>query len=113
MPLSEWRSTRVCCRGSSLLGNSGFGFKNRPDDLASIIYTSGITGTLKGVQLTHGNLTSNVLNSLHGFDVHPGDVSISFLPLSHVTARHAVIALLHGGVTLAYRSPSSSCFNPS
>ncbi|MGZ6404159.1 MAG: AMP-dependent synthetase/ligase [Bdellovibrionota bacterium] len=73
-----------------------------PDDLASIIYTSGTTGTSKGVQLSHGNLTSNVLNSLHGFDVHPGDVSISFLPLSHVTARHADIALLYRGVTLAY-----------
>jgi long-chain acyl-CoA synthetase len=54
------------------------------------------------VQLTHGNLTSNVLNSLNGFDVHPGHVSISFLPLSHVTARHADIALLYRGVTLAY-----------
>ena len=73
-----------------------------PDDLASIIYTSGTTGTSKGVQLTHGNLTSNVLNSLHGFDIHLGDISISFLPLSHVTARHADIALLYRGVTLAY-----------
>ena len=73
-----------------------------PDDLVSIIYTSGTTGTAKGVQLTHGNLTSNVLNSLNGFDVHPGHVSISFLPLSHVTARHADIALLYRGVTLAY-----------
>src|ERR1035438_3824342 len=74
-----------------------------PDDLVSIIYTSGTTGTAKGVQLTHGNLTSNVLNSLNGFDVHPGHVSISFLPLSHVTARHADIALLYRGVTLAHR----------
>ena len=73
-----------------------------PDDLASIIYTSGTTGTSKGVQLTHGNLTSNVLNSLNDFDVRVGDVSVSFLPLSHVTARHADIALLHRGVTLAY-----------
>ena len=72
------------------------------DDLASIIYTSGTTGTSKGVQLTHGNLTSNVLNSLHDFDIHPGHVSVSFLPLSHVTARHADIALLHRGATLAY-----------
>ena len=75
-----------------------------PDDLASIIYTSGTTGKSKGVQLTHGNLTSNVLNSLHGFELHPGQVSVSFLPLSHVTARHADIALLHHGVTLAYCS---------
>ena len=71
-------------------------------DLASIVYTSGTTGAAKGVQLTHGNLTSNVLNSLSGFDIGPGDVSISFLPLSHVTARHADLALLYRGATLAY-----------
>ncbi|MGB8065591.1 MAG: long-chain fatty acid--CoA ligase [Candidatus Sulfotelmatobacter sp.] len=73
-----------------------------PGGLASIIYTSGTTGGAKGVQLSHGNLTSNILNSLHGFDVRPGHVSVSFLPLSHVTARHADLALLHRGVTLAY-----------
>jgi len=72
------------------------------NDLASIIYTSGTTGTSKGVQLNHGNLTSNVLNSLNDFDVGPEDISISYLPLSHVTARHADFALLHRGVTLAY-----------
>jgi len=43
-----------------------------------------------------------VLNSLVDFDVRVGDLSVSFLPLSHVTARHADIALLHRGVTLAY-----------
>jgi len=73
-----------------------------PDDLASIIYTSGTTGRSKGVQLTHGNLTSNVSHSLTGFDVGPGHISLSFLPLSHVTARHVDIALLYNGVTLAY-----------
>jgi len=72
------------------------------DDLASIIYTSGTTGDAKGVQLTHGNLTSNIQHSLDGFVVGPGQISISFLPLSHVTARHADFALLHRGVTLAY-----------
>lgn len=72
------------------------------DDLASIVYTSGTTGVAKGVELTHGNFTCNVLNSLNGFDIGPGDISISFLPLSHVTARHADLALLYRGVTLAY-----------
>ncbi len=71
------------------------------DDLASIIYTSGTTGNSKGVQLTHGNLASNVLCSLAEFDIRPGQISLSFLPLSHVTARHADIALLYCGVTLA------------
>lgn len=73
-----------------------------PSDLASIIYTSGTTGTSKGVQLTHGNLTSNILHSMLGFEVGPGDTSVSFLPLSHVTARHVDFALLLHGVTLAY-----------
>lgn len=72
------------------------------DDLASIIYTSGTTGIPKGVKLTHRNLTSNIQNSLQGFDVGPGQTSVSFLPLSHVTARHADFALLYRGVTLAY-----------
>src|SRR5271165_479701 len=72
------------------------------EDLASIVYTSGTTGDSKGVQSTHGNLTSNIEHSLDGFDVGPGQISISFLPLSHVTARHADFALLNRGVTLAY-----------
>ncbi|HET7440235.1 MAG TPA: AMP-binding protein, partial [Terriglobales bacterium] len=73
-----------------------------PDDLATIIYTSGTTGNSKGVMLTHGNLASNIACSLEGFEMQPGDTSVSFLPLSHVTARHVDMALLYHGVTLAY-----------
>ena len=75
-----------------------------PEDLASIIYTSGTTGIPKGVQLTHGNLASNIQCSLEGYDVValPGQICVSFLPLSHVTARHADLALLNRGVILAY-----------
>lgn len=73
-----------------------------PDDLASIIYTSGTTGIPKGVKLTHGNLASNIQHSMDGFAIGPGQICVSFLPLSHVTARHADIALLSRGVTLAY-----------
>ncbi|MGA8867931.1 MAG: long-chain fatty acid--CoA ligase [Candidatus Sulfotelmatobacter sp.] len=72
------------------------------DDLATIIYTSGTTGTSKGAMLTHGNMASNIACSLQGFNVRPGQISVSFLPLSHVTARHVDFALLYHGVTLAY-----------
>jgi long-chain acyl-CoA synthetase len=73
-----------------------------PEDLATIIYTSGTTGTPKGVMLTHGNMASNLNCSLAEFPAQLGDVSISFLPLSHVTARHVDFALLYRGVTLVH-----------
>jgi len=73
-----------------------------PEALATIIYTSGTTGIPKGVMLTHGNMASNIFCSLQGFGVGPGEISISFLPLSHVTARHVDFAMLYHGVTLAY-----------
>jgi long-chain acyl-CoA synthetase len=74
-----------------------------PDDLATIIYTSGTTGTPKGAMLTHGNMASNVACSMEAFGFGTKqEVSISFLPLSHVTARHVDFALLYRGVVLAY-----------
>jgi long-chain acyl-CoA synthetase len=76
----------------------------RPEDLATIIYTSGTTGVPKGVMLTHGNMASNLACSLKGFDLAPGDVTLSYLPLSHITARHQDLAVLNLGVTVAYVS---------
>jgi len=73
-----------------------------PDDLATIVYTSGTTGTSKGAMLTHGNIASNIDYSLREFDMRPGLTSISFLPLCHITARHVDFAMLYHGVTLAY-----------
>ena len=73
-----------------------------PDDLATIIYTSGTTGVSKGVMLTHRNLVSNIEYSLRGFDLDGEQTCVSFLPLSHVTARHVDFAMLYRGVTLAY-----------
>ncbi len=73
-----------------------------PDDLATIIYTSGTTGISKGVMLTHGNLASNLAESGRSLEWQVGDVSLSFLPLSHVTARHVDYLCFLRGVTLAY-----------
>ena len=74
----------------------------RPGDLATIIYTSGTTGEPKGVMLTHGNLASNISVSTKPFGFTEEDSCISFLPLSHVTARHLDYGLMCDEVTLAY-----------
>ncbi len=74
----------------------------KSDDVATIIYTSGTTGTPKGVMLTHGNMASNINYFCSDFGFHAGLISISFLPLSHVTARCVDLGLLSQAVTLAH-----------
>ena len=81
-------------RQQALLGQSS--------DLASIIYTSGTTGTPKGVPLTHRNIVSNVLASTERFPSEPGDVAMSFLPLSHIYERMLDYFYFFEGITIAY-----------
>jgi long-chain acyl-CoA synthetase len=59
----------------------------KPDDLASIVYTSGTTGDPKGVMLTQDNLVSNVRASLEVLPIGRDDVALSALPYSHVFER--------------------------
>jgi long-chain acyl-CoA synthetase len=73
-----------------------------PEDLATLIYTSGTTGEPKGVMLTHGNIASNINYSTAEFGFLESDSCISFLPLSHITARHLDYALSAQNVTVAY-----------
>jgi long-chain acyl-CoA synthetase len=74
----------------------------KPEDLATIIYTSGTTGEPKGVMLTHGNLASNINYSTGPMGFGERDSCISFLPLSHVTARHLDYAMMCHGARVAY-----------
>lgn len=59
-----------------------------PDDLATIVYTSGTSGTPKGVELTHANLISQIhaTEQNYHFDKET-DIAFSFLPLAHIFER--------------------------
>jgi long-chain acyl-CoA synthetase len=103
VPLSEWSS--IFSSPSPADAEEQWKAKARsiqPDDLATLIYTSGTTGTPKGVMLTHGNIASNMSHSLALFNFVSGDTGISFLPLSHITARHLDYCLYLHGVVVAY-----------
>lgn len=74
----------------------------KPEDLATLIYTSGTTGDPKGVMLTHHNLATNLMYSTDDLHIEEGDVSISYLPLSHALARHQDYAFYGLGAVIAY-----------
>jgi long-chain acyl-CoA synthetase len=75
-----------------------------PKDLCTLIYTSGTTGEPKGVMLTHGNIAVNQNYAAAEFDFSPVDACISFLPLSHITARALDYVMYSYGVQVAYCS---------
>ncbi len=74
----------------------------KPDDLATLIYTSGTTGEPKGVALTHGNFAANQNHAPRDFHFGISDSCISFLPLSHVTARALDYVMYNSGSQVVY-----------
>jgi long-chain acyl-CoA synthetase len=74
----------------------------RPNDLATLVYTSGTTGNPKGAMLTHDNIVSNAKASLQVLPIHSGLTAMSILPLSHILERMADYCYFMQGVTIAY-----------
>lgn len=74
-----------------------------PEEVCTIMYTSGTTGFPKGVELSHRNLLSNVEAIRKAVPVRPNDVFLSFLPLSHVLERvGGYYVPLLSGATIVY-----------
>jgi len=73
------------------------------DDLLTVIYTSGTTGEPKGVMLTHANIAFTAeAHDRRLLDPNPDDVSMCFLPLSHVFERAWTYYALSRGMTVCY-----------
>ncbi len=73
------------------------------DDPATIIYTSGTSGTPKGVILTHRNFLTNCASVAQVVPIDEHDIHLSVLPLSHVFERMAgYYLMMQQGATVAY-----------
>lgn len=73
----------------------------KPDDLASIVYTSGSTGIPKGVMLSQQNLVALAHIDPFGFDVE-NDLYLNILPLAHIFGRTVNYIVLQKGVSIYY-----------
>jgi long-chain acyl-CoA synthetase len=74
-----------------------------PQDVATVVYTSGTTGEPKGAMLTHANIASNVLTANRMFNINANDVFVSYLPLCHTFERTAgYYTIMFSGGQIAY-----------
>ena len=82
--------------------------KGKGDDLATIIFTSGTTGTPKGVMLTHHNFLAQLDEIPERIFLNPGDKALSVLPVWHVFEREVEYVILIQGAVLCYSKPVGS-----
>lgn len=73
-----------------------------PEDVATICYTSGTTGTPKGAVLTHGNLIASIAGSLLSIKLLSTDVYISYLPLAHIYERLITTGMTYSGAAMGF-----------
>jgi len=81
--------------------------KGSTDELATLIYTSGTTGEQKGVMLLHSNFHHSFVGHDDRLDVSDKDVSMCFLPLSHVFERTWSYYALAIGMEIVYCQETS------
>jgi long-chain acyl-CoA synthetase len=98
----HWKEVMALGQPSLFKEVKGISEKVGYEDMATILYTSGTTGTPKGVMLSHRNLLSNVMTCIPYFP--PGNElrALSFLPLNHIFERTVSYLYMFRGTSIYY-----------
>lgn len=89
--------------GQQICNSKGFEpHKPNEDDIFSIIYTSGNTGTPKGVMLTHKNIISQLYDINTLISLKQNETALSLLPLAHIFERTVMSYYLSRGISIYF-----------
>lgn len=89
-------------KGKELLldGNKAYdNHKTNPDELCTLIFTSGTTSLSKAVILTNKNIATNIYQLMCTETIYDTDVNLAFLPLHHAFGSTGIILFLANGAT--------------
>ncbi len=76
-------------------------------DLASVVFTTGTTGMPKGVMLGHEQIDAGLeIHDRFLVNLNPGEVSLSYLPMSHIFEKTWLYMCVHRGLRIAF------CYDP-
>lgn len=82
--------------------------KGEIEDLATIIFTSGTTGTPKGVMLSHKNFLAQLDEIVERIYLNPGEKALCVLPIWHVFQREVEYVIIAQASTICYSKPIGS-----
>lgn len=100
----DW--TSLIAKGEKLLklGNREFlDTEPNPDEMNMLLFSSGTTGTAKGIMLSHRNVASNIMDTCRIVKVKPEDRTLSILPIHHTFENTmGMLVVLYSGASAAF-----------
>ena len=100
---TEFRTiSSLLLMGKKLIENGDLRYDSHiihPDEMTSIIFTSGTTSMSKAVMLSQKNIASNIYNLNCAEKIYSTDINLAFLPFHHTFGSTALLLFLADGVT--------------
>ncbi len=98
--------TSLVTKGEALLRQGDRSFLDNdpdPDEMRMLLFSSGTTGTAKGIMLCHRNITSNIMDTCRIAKIEPEDRTLSILPIHHTFENTmGMLLILYRGASSAF-----------